>query len=54
MLNSLGFILGIKPKLAMNIFGGKTEFRKMISLDGKERLIKKLEKEITLPNTTQN
>lgn len=41
MANTLGIMLGIEFKLAMNIFGGKTEFRKMIWLEGKEHLIKK-------------
>lgn len=37
----LGIILGIEYFLALKIFGGSTEFRKMIWLDGKQDIIKK-------------
>lgn len=33
MSDELGLMLGIEFKLAMNVFGGRTEFRKMIGLD---------------------
>lgn len=36
MVNDLNILRGAEYKLAMNIFGGKTEFRKMIGLDSKE------------------
>jgi len=41
MSHELGIILGIEYKLAMNIFGGSTEYRKMIWLDGDQKLLKK-------------
>ena len=41
MADTLGILGGIEFKLAMNIFGGKTEFRKMIWLEGKNNLIQK-------------
>jgi len=41
MSDTLGIILGVEYRLAMNIFGGETEFRKMIWLEGKAELIKK-------------
>ena len=33
MVDDLGLMLGIEYKLAMSVFGGRTEFRKMIGLD---------------------
>lgn len=41
MSNELEIIRGPEYKLAMNIFGGNTDFRKMIGLDGKISDIKK-------------
>lgn len=41
MSHELGIIQGIEYKLAMNIFGGSTKYRKMIWLDGDEKLVKK-------------
>jgi len=41
MINDLKFMLGVEYKLGMNIFGGKTEFRKMIWLEGKQNLTQK-------------
>jgi hypothetical protein len=41
MSNELGIVLGIEYRLALNIFGGSTEFRKMIWLDGDKKLSKK-------------
>ncbi len=41
MINDLGLVLGAEYKLAMNIFGGRTEFRKMIGLDCNEKDVKR-------------
>lgn len=41
MVDDLKIMLGREYKLGLNIFGGVTEFRKMIWLDGKQELIKK-------------
>lgn len=41
MINELDIILGIEYNLALNIFGGNTEFRSMIGLDCKQTDIKK-------------
>lgn len=41
MVDELGIILGLEYKLAMNIFGGSTNFRKMIGIDGANDLTKK-------------
>ena len=41
MSQELGIVLGIEYKLALNIFGGSTEYRKMIWLDGDKKLLKK-------------
>jgi hypothetical protein len=40
MRDDLDLILGLEYKLALNIFGGHTEFRKMIWLEGKHKLVK--------------
>lgn len=41
MKKDLGIILGVEYRLAMNVFGGITEFRKMIWLEGKTDILKK-------------
>jgi len=41
MRDELGVILGVEYRLAMNVFGGMTEFRKMIWLDGKKEVLRK-------------
>jgi hypothetical protein len=41
MSQELGIILGIEYRLALNIFGGSTEYRKMIWLDGDKKLLKR-------------
>lgn len=41
MINDLDNIYGVEYKLAMNIFGGNTAYRKMIGLDNKPEDIKK-------------
>lgn len=41
MVDELGIVLGLEYKLGMNIFGGSTNFWKMIGIDGKNDLIKK-------------
>lgn len=41
MINDLGIIRGIEYKLALNIFGGDTRFRKMIALDNEPKKVKK-------------
>ncbi len=41
MINDLNIFRGAEYKLALNIFGGNTEFRKMIGLDSKPKDIKK-------------
>lgn len=41
MANDLNIFRGAEYKLGMNIFGGKTEFRKMIGLDNKLEDVKK-------------
>ena len=41
MNNTLDIVLGVEYKLALNIFGGLTEFRKMIWLEGKPEFVKR-------------
>lgn len=41
MMNDLDLMLGIEYKLALYIFGGRTEFRKMIGLDSEKESAKK-------------
>lgn len=41
MVNTLDNVRGTEYKLALNIFGGNTEYRKMIGLDCKENEVKK-------------
>lgn len=41
MIDDLGIVRGAEYKLAMNIFGGNTEFRKMVGLDCKQAVVKR-------------
>lgn len=41
MINELDIQLGIETRLALNIFGGFTQFRKMVWIDGKIDILKK-------------
>lgn len=41
MINELGIMLGFEYNLGINIFGGATNFRKMIGIDGDNNLTKK-------------
>jgi hypothetical protein len=41
MSNDLGIILGIEYRLALSVFGGSNEYRKMIWLDGDNSLVKR-------------
>lgn len=42
MRYELGLMFGLEHKLAMGVFGGVTEFRKMIGLESKKDSVKKL------------
>jgi hypothetical protein len=41
MVDELGIVLGLEYFLSLKIFGGSSEYRKMIWLDGKQEIIKK-------------
>lgn len=42
LVNDLDIQLGIETRLALNIFGGSTQFRKMVWIDGKKDVKKKI------------